>query len=83
MTGDYELIPDLLTRVALKDIEEHSNEVEKKDTQDTDSDRDAYSRVCFSCGVKYPVVLKEYRKLCKESRRVVNDGVDVDPLSCQ
>lgn len=83
MTGDGQLIPDLLARVALKDYEEGSNKVEEKDTPNTNSDCNEYWQVFFSAGIEDSGVLKKNREFSKERGWVVESANDIGSLYCQ
>ena len=73
MTGGNQLIPALLNRTALEDVEEHSYEVEYEDAHNNSSDCKEQRQISSPGGVKDPRVLKKYGHLGQESCRAIKD----------
>ena len=76
-------IPNLVARTTLEDTEERRNQVENKDTKDTDSDCNHQWQISFDCGREDPGVLKKKRDFDEENRRTIEYNTDIDQLvSC-
>ena len=80
ITSSPQLFSDILTRVALKDIEEKLNKVEQKYTPNTDLNVDEHWQVPLSGRIKDSGVLKKNRDLDKDTDWIVDDYNDVEPL---
>lgn len=80
MAGGLQLIPDVLPWSTLEDIEEYENEVEQKDTPNTDLNCNEHWQVSFPGGVENSGVLKKNWKLDKENDRSINKCSNIDPV---
>ena len=75
-----QLVPDLLSWVALKDGKENLHQVKYNDTPNRKLNCHAQWQIPLAGRVEDPGVLEENRELHEDVKQIVEDYLDVEPL---
>ena len=83
MTRRYQWIPELLTRITHKNVQEQIDYRKREDTPDTDLDCHEHDKVCLTVRNEDPEVLEKDRELDEEDISNVDDYGGIEPLAAR